>query len=1290
MHRKILAVATLISLFASLPFSFLSGQSVIQFTTQRASPAEDIQYKEHFKSYTIGSLSTEATAKLLRSKDHFEEIEIKIEEKTFSFNLQARDIRPAHYKLRVQDEHGTREMARSPNKTYYGYTNDSHNDVRITADNQFFYALIEQSNDEFFIEPARNIVPTAPSDQFVMYWRSDNLKELTKDGCGVKDAHTHQKDPESILPTEDMQNRMVVCKVVQIALANDFEMFQQEGSVNEVENHNLAVINNVETNYDNEFSTDLQFEIVEIFVATTNGNDPWTNSTNSGTLLDDFTNWGPTGFSNVHDVGALWTNRDFDGDIIGLAWIAAVCTNFRYHTIQDFTSNAALLRCLQAHELGHNFNADHDASGSTHIMAPSVQNTNTWSPASINTINSYIPTRMCLSTCGSGAPPVAAFDAIDTDGCVPFVVNFLDQSTNSPTSWSWSFSGGTPATSTMQNPLITYNNPGLFDVTLTVTNSQGSNSLTQQDFISVGDDPVADFDFLLDELTVDFENLSENAATYHWAFDDGSTSTMANPTHTYDEDGIYDVTLTATNACGSDNITIEIEIITLPVADFDANQTEGCDPIEVEFFNYSSPNANTFLWSFPGGSPPSSTSFEPVIVYETPGNYPVTLTAFNDAGQDVFTINNYITVLPQANATFTYEAEGLEATFNSAGSSGNTYSWNFGDGQTSTSMNPVHIYSEGGAYTVTLTVINDCGSDTHQSVVIITSAPVAIFSSNVTSGCAPLVVQFLNQSAGSVTSINWVFQGGSPATSTNPNPIVTYNTPGAYDVTLTVSNGAGSDVQFNDNYITVNAPTLSDFDFTVNGMQAQFTNLSDNDTGSTWNFGDGLISDDENPNHTYSSGGVFTVTLISSGLCGNDTSTAQVAIQSLPTANFSFQQNGDCIPASVQFTNLSSPNATSLKWTFEGGTPMMSTQANPAVNYNSAGSFDVQLIVFAPAGNDTLEISNIITVGIVPESQFLISSNGTIVSMENLSMNANSYEWDFGDGSTSTETNPEHTYTDFGTYTILLIATNNCGNDTSQLEIVLGTIPNAAFNLTDQNGCAPFEVQFIDQSQNNPTSWLWTLDGGNPSSSTEQHPVVVYDVPGDYNVTLQVTNGFGTDVITSAGIIQVANPPDASFIVTVLGSMVSLNYPGIDYDSLLWDFGDGRTDNSLNPTVQYGSSGQYLITLTVYNACGIDTSALLVTISGTSTSDPHQNEAGWEIRPNPFKDVFTIYGEPSEEGTVTLILTDIHGRVISKENWIHKSGSDTKEMSADHLPSGIILVQIEDKKNRVILKAVHQ
>jgi PKD repeat protein len=309
--------------------------------------------------------------------------------------------------------------------------------------------------------------------------------------------------------------------------------------------------------------------------------------------------------------------------------------------------------------------------------------------------------------------------------------------------------------------------------------------------------------------------------------------------------------------------------------------------------------------------------------------------------------------------------------------------------------------------------------------------------------------------------------------------------------------------------------------------------------------------------------------------------------------------------------------------------------------------------------------------------------------MDNQSAAADAYQWMFGDGQTSTETNPSHTYAAFGTYTITLIATNECGNDTMTIVIVLSTIPNASFSYDSHTGCAPMTVHFIDQSQNDPISWLWTFTGGEPASSTEQNPVVVYNTPGTFSVSLNVENAQGADAMVLMDLINVAGMPDASFQHDLIGNFVTLFYPGTDYDSLSWSFGDGRTDESLNPTVEYISSGQYEISLTIFNACGSDTKSIIVNVTGTATDEPEINQSQWQIRPNPFGDQFIIYGQPLTEGSLTINIFDLHGKLLSTQEWNHSAGPSTRNINAAQWPSGMIMVQLQDRDSRVVLRGVH-
>ena len=301
--------------------------------------------------------------------------------------------------------------------------------------------------------------------------------------------------------------------------------------------------------------------------------------------MNSFTDWAPGGFAFNHDIGSIWTDRDFNGSTIGIAWVGALCTPIQYNALQDFSSNANLKRVMVAHEFGHNFDASHDASGSPHIMAPAVQNTTTWSAASKTDMQNFYNSVNCLDFCASVSAPQANFSYNITNECDPGTVQFTNQSTGTITSYEWEFEGGTPSTSTQENPTITYNNPGTFSVTLTVTNGPFSNTLEMIDEITIFPVPDADFTYDINGNEVTFTNTSQAgpSAIYTWNFGDGNTSNEENPTHVYAMDGPYTVLLNIDDICGFDNRSKTLNIATAPTANFAANPTSGCGSFEVAF-----------------------------------------------------------------------------------------------------------------------------------------------------------------------------------------------------------------------------------------------------------------------------------------------------------------------------------------------------------------------------------------------------------------------------------------------------------------------------------------------------------------------------------------------------------------------------------------------------------------------------------------------------------------------------------------------------------------------------------
>ena len=138
----------------------------------------------------------------------------------------------------------------------------------------------------------------------------------------------------------------------------------------------------------------------------------------------------------------------------------------------------------------------------------------------------------------------------------------------------------------------------------------------------------------------------------------------------------------------------------------------------------------------------------------------------------------------------------------------------------------------------------------------------------------------------------------------------------------------------------------------------------------------------------------------------------------------------------------------------------------------------------------------LIVVDDVPDASFTEIVNDLTVDFTNNTTDATSYSWDFGDGNGSTDSDPSHTYDMDGTYTVILIASNSCGDDTTSLEVEISNAPSAGFIADVTNGCVPLTVNFTNQSSANTETWNWSFPGGTPASSTEENPTVVYDVAG--------------------------------------------------------------------------------------------------------------------------------------------------------------------------------------------------
>jgi len=822
----------------------------------------------------------------------------------------------------------------------------------------------------------------------------------------------------------------------------------------------------------------------------------------------------------------------------------------------------------------------------------------------------------------SPPPPVAAFSGAPLSGAEGMTSYFTDLSTGGVTSWSWDF--GDSGTSSVQNPSHVYAAAGTYTVSLTVTAPGGMDSETKVGYVVVSEHPpIADFSGAplsgLAPLTVNFTNLTSGgpATGGDWTFGDGGTSTALNPSHTYANAGKYTVSLTATGPGGVDTET-KFEYVTVieppPAADFSASPLSGVAPLSVAFTDLTAGMVTGWSWTFGDGG--SSSSQNPSRIYTQAGTYTVTLTAVGPGGTDVETKVDYVTVTePAPVAEFTGTPRTGHVPFTTTFkdlSLGNTtaWSWDFGDGGTSTQKNPSHSYTVAGTYTVSLTVTSAGGMDTKTKVgyVVATDAPpIAEFAGTPLSGVAPLSVNFTNLTGGGpATGGDWDF--GDAATSSELNPTHVYTTPGVYTVSLTATGPGGVDTETKVAYVTVlEPPPVAEFAGTQlsgpNPLLSFFTDLSTGMVTSwSWDFGDGGTSTLQNPTHSYTSPGVYSVSLTATGPGGSDTNTKLgyvVVADPVPVAEFSGLPIGGLAPLTVDFTNLST-DASSASWTF--GDSNFSTALNPQHTYTTAGVYTVSLTATGPGGSSTETKYDYITVIEPPPTTNFVASptSGTaprFVSFSNLTTGmVTAWSWSFGDGGTSTLRDPGHTYTEAGSYTVSLTAIGPGGVD---VETKVGYItinepvPVAQFSGTPLQGAYPLQVQFTDFSSGSVTAWSWNFgDGG---TSTVQHPSHTYATAGSYTVTLDVTSAGGSDGETKVGYVVVGEPPPiADFSANVLSGLAPLTVTftpmpsGGAITSGLWNFGDNSTTSAIMPSHTYTAPGLYTVSLTLTGPGGVD------------------------------------------------------------------------------------------------------
>ena len=420
----------------------------------------------------------------------------------------------------------------------------------------------------------------------------------------------------------------------------------------------------------------------------------------------------------------------------------------------------------------------------------------------------------CGTVDTEGVAPVANFSADETLGCDNLTVQFTDESANVPTSWEWDFGDGSP-TSSEENPVHTYSAPGVYDVSLTVTNATDSENITMNSYIHIGETPSIDLSMTqanYSESNGSVTVIATGGATPYWYNWAGPNSFAGNNyTHADLAAGEYCVTVieNAANCEATDCIIITEIMPDPPVAAFSADVTEGCDNLTVQFTDESTNSPTTWAWDFGNGD--TSDEQSPQYTYTTPGSYTVTLIVTNPGGSDDYFVTDMIVIgeTPSLNLSMTEESlvtgnDGTASVSITGGELPYDISWTGGfDTETISGL-------AAGEYCVT--VIEASGCEAYDCINVALEgidAPIANFSADETEACGTITVQFSDLSANDPTTWEWDFGDGSE-TSSESNPSHTYSEPGLYTVSLTVTNLGGSNNLTLTEFIVVNEkPVLS-------------------------------------------------------------------------------------------------------------------------------------------------------------------------------------------------------------------------------------------------------------------------------------------------------------------------------------------------------------------------------------------------------------------------------------------------------------------------------------------------
>ena len=845
--------------------------------------------------------------------------------------------------------------------------------------------------------------------------------------------------------------------------------------------------------------------------------------------------------------------------------------------------------------------------------------------------------------------PEAGFRVNNTAGCVPFNAVFTDMSVQGDaaiTEWSWDLRNGTVLNS--QYPAYTYINPGSYDVLLKVTDLNGcSDFIESQNLIDVHSLPEAGFSVETatacnPPLQVQFvdQTQSETAAVYEWDFGNGITSHARDTTIVYNETGSYNVSLYVTDSHGCADSLTKNSFITIGNPPFDFVIAQKNNIFENNYDticpgNFTlTPSESTFenlYWNIAGAGFDTSLIFNgalPMSMIDS-GLFSVELTAgygtgcpdtvkkifFADYVKADFTLDNYyFCKLPE---TITIADYSENAVFRSwrfpddtiPGGTNFSYELKYPEGYNGNNTASVQEID----YTIGLLVTNPNGCNALAQKTVEVKLPAAYFVSDKTEGCVPLKINFTDKSK-SVEDINtWTYYISNGDTIARQEPLTdyTFNTPGKYEIRMTIENEAGCTDTSNTIKIEAGDKVKPDFSISPDSACSQgkieieyltpFADSIDNWEYSSPAFG--IVSGAEKDpkiDLDASQLGYANIELsVKYNGCISDTTMENILYILAPIGRFSHDYT--CEDPELYTFNIEEDSATSWTLTTEG------TDYDNLLTVNHRySSYSQQTVTLTSRNSHTgcehIRKGNVavtLTNAVFLSDSTTCAGERTIFDAGNsISSSVNNqitdFIWDYGDNTpaeSGSDSYPYHIYQAKGDFIVKLVIKGTDGCKDSVTGKITVSQPHASFTVDNDFGCAPgMNVNFTNTSTDTTIdAFRWIFGDGSfdgSQSNAINHDYTSPETRDFYSgILAKDINGCYSSVYKMITIFR----PDAYFQAqdnsVCLGDNVTFIRNDQSADVFEWDFGDGTTSQMVS-THLYDSAGLYDVMLTVAkNGC---------------------------------------------------------------------------------------------------------